>query len=640
MCGFAGYLSRENINYSAQDTLLRMGNAISYRGPDDHNEWYESAERVGFAHRRLSIVDLSVAGRQPMESPSGRYVLSYNGEVYNHLELRSELTTLEWRGHSDTETLVAGFDRWGIVETVKKSVGMFAAAVWDREEKTLTLFRDRVGEKPLYYGWQKNSFLFGSELKALKAHPDFSSEIDTGALSLFIRYNYIPAPHSIWKGIQKLEPGAILTLSTKTYDYRIERYWSSRDVAIKGVAKPFSGSASEAVNELEKLLMSAVGQQMVADVSLGAFLSGGIDSSTIVSLMQAQSKKPVKTFTIGFDEKNFNEAEHARAIAMHLKTEHTELYVTPKMSLDVVPNLPFIYDEPFADSSQIPTFLVAKLAREHVTVSLSGDAGDELFCGYNRYQFTSNMWGKLSKIPRPIRKGFACAIEAIQPKRWDKIGSFVPKIKNYNNLGDKLHKGAGVLASSSVDSLYFNLISHHRNPENVVKNSIEPKTIIDKLSFNFNGLNDIEKMMAIDIETYLPDDILVKVDRAAMANSLEGRVPFLDHRVVEFAWKLPLEYKMRNGQSKWLLREILYRHVPKDLIERPKMGFGIPLESWLRGPLREWGEELLNEKTLESEGYFNTELVRELWSEHISGRRNRAAVLWNILMFQAWKKIQ
>lgn len=640
MCGFAGCISKGNISYPFQETLEKMSTAISYRGPDDHHAWCEFSDKVGFAHRRLAIVDLSDAGRQPMESPSGRYVIAFNGEIYNHLDLRKKISNVKWKGHSDTETLVAGFDQWGIVETVKSSIGMFAAAVWDKKEKSLILFRDRLGEKPLYYGWQKESFIFGSELKALKAHPDFSFDINRDALSLFIRHNYIPAPYSIWKGIQKLEPGTLLRLSTSDYNFKIERYWSSREVAMDGVAHPFKGTPKEAVDHLENLLMNAVGQQMVADVSLGAFLSGGIDSSAIVSLMQAQSAKPVKTFTIGFDEKNFNEAEHAKRIAHHLKTDHNELYVSQQMALDVVPNLPYIYDEPFADSSQIPTYLISKLARKSVTVSLSGDGGDELFCGYNRYQFTNRMWNRLSKVPKPLRCCAAGVIEAIQPKYWDKLGSLVPKIRNYNNLGDKLHKGAGVLSNSSANGLYFDLISHYPRPDLIVLNSSEPRIIAEILSYDFKGLNDIEKMMAIDLETYLPDDILVKIDRAAMANSLEGRVPFLDHRVVEFAWKLPLDYKLKNGQSKWPLREILYRYVPRELIERPKMGFGIPLEAWLRGALRDWCEELLNERTLASEGYFNTTLVRGLWAEHISGKRNRAAVLWNILMFQAWKKAQ
>lgn len=681
MCGLTGF-----IGGSADAAVLRrMADQIVLRGPDDGGYWSDAAQQVNIAHRRLAIVDLSPAGHQPMVSAQGRYVIAFNGEIYNHLELRTELertsaghknqvlsrkesiestpvlsaehknqvlsaekrqrqgntkTGVEWRGHSDTETLLAGIEAWGLEVTLKKCIGMFAIALWDRVENQLTLARDRMGEKPLYYGWQgegaQRVFLFGSELKALKAHPDFSADIDRGALCLLLRHNYIPAPHSIYKDIYKLEPGCLLSVSLTCSEPVQSRYWGMVSVAKAGMAQPYSGTADEAVDELEFLAKDAVRQQMMADVPLGAFLSGGIDSSTVVALMQAQSSRPVKTFTIGFNERGYNEAEHARAVASHLGTDHTELYVTPGQAMDVIPRLPELYCEPFADSSQIPTFLVSELAKQHVTVSLSGDAGDELFCGYNRYVLTQRLWKKLSAVPAPLRVLAAGGITALSPDAWDSLVHLIPGGARWSMPGDKLHKGARVLASRTVDQLYLGMVSHLENPADWVIGGQEPATRLTGLRPDLEGMGEVEQMMLLDAISYLPDDILAKVDRAGMGVSLEGRVPFLDHRLVEFAWRLPLEYKLRDGQSKWPLRQVLYRHVPSELIDRPKMGFGVPLHDWLRGPLREWAEALLDEARLQREGYFHPAPIRQMWAEHLSCKRNWMARLWCVLMFQAW----
>lgn len=646
MCGFTGYLGHGSwgVSEEAHKTLERMANAIITRGPDDFGIWQDEVAGIGLAHRRLSIVDLSSAGHQPMFSASGRYVIAFNGEIYNHLDIRAELertkAATSWRGHSDTETLLAGFDAWGIQKTLEQAIGMFAFAVWDRQSNTLSLARDRLGEKPLYYGWMNGVFLFGSELKALRAHTLWMGEIDRGALSLYLRHNYIPAPYSIYKGIYKLRAGCLLTVSLNKSEPDIVTYWSGAKAAVDGVANIFTGSTSQAVNDLEVLLKDAVRQQMMADVPLGAFLSGGVDSSTVVALMQAQSSRPVKTFTIGFNEEGYNEAVHAKAVAKHLGTDHTELYVTAEQALAVIPRLPSLYDEPFSDSSQIPTFLVSQLARQHVTVALSGDAGDELFCGYNRYQMTENLWRKLAAVPRPMRKLAAMALTSVAPQSWDRLAAHlatvVPSTARFTNVGDKLHKGAGVLSCQSVDSLYLSLVSHWHDPASIVIDGHEPPTLLNGDVPVLGGLDDVQRMMALDMLTYLPDDILTKVDRAAMGVSLETRVPFLDHRVTEFAWSLPQSMKLRDGQAKWALRQVLYRYVPKELIERPKMGFGVPIDSWLRGPLREWAEALLDEGRLRQEGFFNPAPIREKWSEHLSGRRNWQYHLWDILMFQAW----
>lgn len=647
MCGFVGVLTRGNLarDYCGIDILSRMSEAIIHRGPDGGGHWADLDAGIGLAHRRLAIVDLTIAGHQPMVSTSGRYIIAFNGEIYNHLDLRNNLDSRrsvnQWRGLSDTETLLEAFEVWGIKSAVERCIGMFAFAVWDREDQVLTLCRDRLGEKPLYYGWQgvgdRACFLFGSELKALKVHPTFGAHINRDALGMLLQSNYVPSPHSIYNGIQKLQPGCLLTVSLKNFEPVIEVYWSLTEVALAGNSKVFEGGIPQAIDDLEDLLFKAVKRQMVADVPIGAFLSGGVDSSTVVAMMQAQSKKPVKTFTIGFSELDFNEAVYAKAVAKYLGTDHTELYVTPQQTLEVISKLPTLYCEPFADSSQIPTFLVSELARTQVKVSLSGDAGDELFAGYNRYIFAHNMWGIISRFPPSVRSGIAQWIKLIDPDAFDRLFApiqlLIPSLRRYRNMGDKLHKAADLLKAINIDELHRSLVSYWK-PHDIVIGSQGGNL---NQSFPYlKDLTDVQRMMVTDSITYLPDDILVKVDRAAMGVSLEGRIPFLDHHVVEFAWSLQQSLKLRDGVGKWILRQVLYRYVPKRLIERPKMGFGVPVGSWLRGPLRDWAETLLEESRLRCEGYFNPIPIRKRWEEHLSGRRNWQYYLWSILMFQTW----
>jgi asparagine synthase (glutamine-hydrolysing) len=652
MCGLAGFLCYQWPGDRAEAQLGSMTSAIRARGPDSHGHWLDPNEGIAIGHRRLAVVDLTVAGAQPMRSASGRYIIAFNGEIYNHLDCRAALeangnvstTVVAWRGHSDTETLLAGFDAWGIQGTVERCVGMFAFAVWDREKHTLTLGRDRMGEKPLYYGWQgtgrRAAFLFGSELKALRQHPAFRGQISTDALCCYMQSNNIGGTSSIYQGIHKLLPGGLLTVSLQVPMPVCWTYWSAIDAAKSGVEQPFEGSASEAVDALEVLLKDAVGKQMMSDVPVGAFLSGGVDSSTIVALMQVQSPHPVKTFTIGFTESAYNEAHYARKVARHLGTDHIELYVTPGNARDVVPLLPSMYDEPFADSSQIPTFLVSQLARQHVTVSLSGDGGDELFCGYNRYLITSQLWRYLSSMPVTLRNLLARTLNAISPLNLDRIVGLMPGTNRWANLAEKLHKGAEVMSAASDFDLYVRMKSQWPNPSEVVRQSSDSALLSAWPFAMVTDLTFVEKMMLSDLLSYLPDDILVKVDRAAMSVSLETRVPYLDHRVVDFAWQLPLKYKLPPGGStdttKWVLRQVLYRHVPPALIERPKAGFGVPIDAWLRGPLREWAEDLLSESRLKRDGYFNPAPIRAKWAEHLAGHHNWQHQLWCVLTFQCW----
>jgi len=646
MCGIAGFVGGDGWNGAGHKaTLSAMANCIRHRGPDHSAVWADADAQVGLAHNRLAILDLSPAGNQPMQSESGRFVIVYNGEIYNHEEIRAELADAgaapQWRGHSDTETLLAAVERWGVRGALERSVGMFAFALWDRSERSLILARDRLGEKPLYYGRQRagGPFLFASELSAMAAHPAFRREVDRDSLTLLLRYNNIPAPFSIYRGISKLPPGSVLVLPSAGGDPVVEPYWSGAAIAQAGVANPLEIGDREAVDQLELLLERSVKQQMLSDVPLGAFLSGGVDSSTIVALMQKLSARPVKTFTIGFNEQGYNEAEHAKAVAGHLGTDHTELYVTAAEARAVIPKLPDIYDEPFADPSQIPTYLVSALARRDVTVALSGDAGDELFGGYNRYLLSAQLWRRISAVPKPIRTGMARAMTAVPAGAWNNLGraagAFLPKVAQVERLGDKVHKGAPLLGSESMAELYGGMLSLWRDPASVVIDGSEPPSQATSGHSELSRLAPIERMMTLDMVGYLPDDILVKVDRAAMAVSLETRVPFLDHRVVEFAWRLPLEQKIRSGTSKWILRQVLDRYVPKQLIERPKMGFGVPIDAWLRGPLRDWAEDLLDERRLREEGYFQPEPIRHLWRMHLRGS-NRQYQLWTVLMFQSW----
>ena len=645
MCGIAGFL--ESNLRSSPDVLreiaTRMGNTLRHRGPDDGGVWADAEAGIAISMRRLAILDLSPAGHQPMQSNRGRYVLVFNGEIYNCEDLRRELLSqvpeLTFRGHSDSEVMLAAFECWGVRDSLRRFNGMFAFGLWDRLDRTLTLARDRFGEKPLYYGNVGGTLWFASELKALRAHPQFPGGIDLGAVALFLRHNCVPAPYSIYSNTLKLPPATMLTVSASDLTASPQPYWSIRDVAEAGVANRFAGSERDAIEVLDELLRDAVKIRMYSDVPLGAFLSGGIDSSTVVSLMQLQSSIPVKTFSIGFRENDYNEACDAAQVARHLGTDHTEFYVTPEEAMEVVPLLPHMYDEPFADSSQIPTFLVSRLARQHVTVSLSGDGGDEMFGGYNRYTWGGPLWRKLKPFPRSARRLGAAGITALSPEGWDSLFRafrfLLPRAWRQRVPGYKLHKLASVMGSSDVHGMYYRFASHWFEPEAVVPGAREPLTLLT------NGdlarlPTAAEQMMYLDSVTYLPDDILVKLDRATMAVSLEGRTPFLDHRVAEFAWRLPLTLRIREGVGKWILRQVLYQYIPRELVERPKFGFGIPLGSWLRGPLRDWAEALLDEGRLRREGFFDPQPIRRIWQQHLSGRRSWEFHLWDVLMFQAW----
>lgn len=636
MCGIAGFLapSARDAGPELEAAVRRMADCLSHRGPDDAGAWVDPAAGFAMGHRRLSILDLSETGHQPMHSSCGRYVIALNGEIYNHRQLRRELAA-KWRGTSDTEVLLAAISAWGLERTLERCNGMFAFALWDRKDRTLWLTRDRLGEKPLYYGRAQGTFVFASGMNALRAHPSLRPVIDRDALALYLRFGYVPAPHSIYQGIRKLEPGMLLRLRPGDSEPTLRRYWDPLLVARRCSAERFPGSDSEAVARLDELLRDAVKLRMEADVPLGAFLSGGIDSSTVVALMQAQSARPVKTFTIGFREADYDEAAQARAVARHLCTEHTELTVTPLEAMRVIPSLPTVYDEPFADSSQIPTALVSALARRDVTVSLSGDGGDELFGGYNRYSWGRSIWSAVGWLPTSLRGLLCSSLTAIPPALWDRAfraaGGVLPKRFHQRTAGDRVHKLAGVLDSPSSDAFYDRLVSLWQEPAAVVRGGTEPRQALGGLPRDVS-----ERMMIRDATGYLPDDILVKLDRAAMGVSLEARVPLLDPRVFEFAWSLPLKLKLRGGQGKWALRQVLYRYVPPALVERPKAGFGVPIGAWLRGELRPWAEDLLSEGRLQREGFFDPAPIRGLWQEHHSGRRNWQNQLWAVLMFQAW----
>ena len=647
MCGITGFYSKST-SLLFNNVISNMNLAISHRGPDASGTWIDKNSGIVLGHQRLSILDLSVAGNQPMQSHSDRFVITYNGEVYNHLEIRRELektnSGIKWRSNSDTETLLQAIDYWGTEIALQKIEGMFAFGLWDKKKRCLTLVKDRVGEKPLYFGWQgigdNKVFLFGSELKALRAHPEFRGEIRRDSIALQLRHNCIPAPYSIYKDIFKLQPGHYLELKEVDLKKNLlpssKAYWSFTENAIDGNNNRLTLDKKEVQKNLEKHLLTSVKKQMMSDAPLGAFLSGGIDSSIVVALMQSQSDHPVKTFTIGFSENDYNEAKYAKKIAQHLGTNHTELYVSSKEAMEVIPKLPSIYDEPFSDSSQIPTFLVSQLASQHVKVALSGDGGDELFCGYNRYLISKKFSNIINLMPLSLRKILASGLKSVSPQHWDKVSKFLPGLRRQFNFGDKIYKVADVLNASNLRAFYYILCSHWQNPTEVVINSKEPGTFLTEFRPELTDLNSQQEMMALDFVTYLPDDILVKVDRAAMASSLETRTPFLDHKLIEYVCKIPHSLKFKNGEGKWILRQILNQYVPQNLTERPKMGFGISIGTWLRGPLRDWAESLLNEKRLQQEGYFNPKLIREKWTQHLSGKRNYHHDLWNVLMFQAW----
>lgn len=639
MCGISGFWTAGGDRLELVRIARGMSSTLHHRGPDDSGEWVDESAGIALAHRRLSILDLSPAGHQPMTSSSGRFVIVYNGEIYNHHAIRAEMEECgaapAWRGHSDTEILLAAIDRWGVEGALARLNGMFAFAVWDRQDRSLILARDRLGEKPLYYGAIDGAFIFGSELKALTAHPSFERDVDRSALALFIRFSYVPTPHSIWHGIKKLPPAHYVVIRNNGRQIgEPQCFWDFHAHAKAGSSSPFV-AGSHLVDELEVLLKDAVALRMRADVPLGAFLSGGVDSSAIVAMMQVQSARPVRTFAIGFQEKQFDESAHARAVAAHLGTDHTELYVSPRDALDVIPKLPSIWDEPFSDSSQIPTYLISALTRQHVNVSLSGDGGDELFGGYNRYLLGMRLWQNSAWMPRSVRQGFANILRSPKTaKIANGVVSLLPARFRHRGLADRLPKVAQLLEAGSPQELHRRLVSHWEAPDEVVVGGREPET---ELNDENSGFEDFRAtMMYLDAMTYLPDDILAKVDRASMAVSLESRVPFLDHRIVEFAWKLPMAEKIRGGVGKQILREVLYRHVPRALIERPKMGFGVPIDSWLTGALRDWVEDLLDERRLYDEGFFNPTPIRCMWEGHKAGTLRGHHYLWDILMFQAW----
>jgi asparagine synthase (glutamine-hydrolysing) len=615
MCGLTGYLTPGGFEANAASCIIRdMSHNLNHRGPDDNGIWIDSNYGVAFGHQRLAVVDLSTAGRQPMSSVTEGFIIVFNGEIYNHRELRNRMPGYAWHGDSDTETILAGIENWGLKKTLQASVGMFALALWDKKLHTLSLARDRIGEKPLYYGWQGKSFLFSSELKSFNMHPDFRKEIDIGSLELYIRKGYVPSPYSIYQGISKLIPGSIITLSDVSKSNQIPSvsfYWQLKNVISHRSTNLFKGTPEEAVSTLKSHLNCAIDSQKMADVPVGAFLSGGIDSSTVVALMQERSTTPIHTFSIGFGEKNYDESLYARRVAKHLHTNHTELHVTASDALDVIPDLPLIYDEPFADVSQIPTILLSRLARQHVTVSLSGDGGDELFCGYSRYPNISSYWNNLRKIPLTLRS----ATSRVLPKGLLQEALGTKNLDEFYNFTNRQWKGFPdlVLGARFLD---------------------------DTLTIPEGLVSSNERMMYTDSLDYLPNDILTKVDRAAMSCSLETRMPLLDHRVIEFAWSLPENIKFRQGVGKWPLKQVLYDYIPKKLIERPKMGFGVPLEHWLRGPLREWAESLLDPKKIESDGFFDPEIIQQEWARHLSKKKDRHYWIWTVLMFQAWLESQ
>jgi asparagine synthase (glutamine-hydrolysing) len=648
MCGITGLFRPGGGDESLLEAYAgRMTTALAHRGPDGSGIWSNAEAGVAFGHRRLAILDLSEAGAQPMRSACGRLTVTFNGEIYNHLDIRAELDSVgaapNWRGHSDTETLLAAVKQWGVAAALPRMIGQFAFALWDAQARTLTLCRDRFGEKPLFYGWSGSDLVFGSELKALAAHPAWSPSLDRAALTAFMRYSYVPAPATIWCGIAKLPPASFVTFKSDAVPGTRPQplaYWSLREhVAAAQTARVSDESA--AIGELERLLSVAVKRQCLSDVPLGAFLSGGIDSSTIVALMQAQASQPVRTFSIGFAEGAYNEAEDARRVAAHLGTSHTELYVDAKTAMDVIPSLPGMYDEPFADSSQIPTHLVAQLARRHVTVALSGDAGDELFGGYNRHVWGGALQARLDRVPAPLKRVLGALLGAIAPEPAGSIAKalqpLLPARFKVRHAGDQVAKLARIIGADTFDQMYRSLCSIDADPAQTVLGGEEGASWAAREMLELAApLDPLDRMTLADSLSYLSDDILQKVDRAAMAVALETRVPFLDKDVVEFAARVPPSMKVRDGRGKWLVREVLYRHVPRELIDRPKTGFSIPLDDWLRGPLKSWAGDLLSPARLKRQALFDSRRVARMFDEHLSRRHNHAYWLWNVLMAEAW----
>jgi len=649
MCGITGFwnFKADQTNAELLTTAKVMTAQINTRGPDSWGAWCEQTAGVAMGHARLAIVDLTAAGHQPMTSHSGGSVIAYNGEIYNADEIRKDLLAegCQFRGHSDTEVILEACEAWGVEQACQRFIGMFAFSYWHKQQQRLFLVRDRVGIKPLYWGFNQGVLFFGSQLKSFTGHPKWSPTLDSNALTAYLRFNYVPAPYSIYSGVHKLQPGTILTIDASQQPKEL-RFWNLVDIAQKQQQR-HNLSDGDLTQQLEQLLQDAVQRRMIADVPLGAFLSGGVDSSLVVALMQKVSPKPIKTFTIGFKETDFDESSYAERVAKHLGTDHHCLYLSSQEAQSIIPEIPNWCDEPFADVSQIPTFLVSRLARRFVTVSLSGDGGDELFAGYNRYLFGQNIWQKLRYLPHWLRAAGAKSLMRLAPSTWDKLAHIVPQQIRPNLFGDKVHKLAEIMQAATPEEFYKRIVSQWQNPAQVVKNSKEvaayPWVNLEQHFAHLAQGGDknnslIATMQLLDMLTYLPDDILTKVDRASMAVSLEARVPLLDHRVIEFCWGLPLQMKIRAGESKWLLRQVLYQHVPRALIERPKMGFGVPIGQWLRGPLREWAENLLAADKLEIEGILEPGLIRQKWVEHLSGNRNWQYQLWGILMFQAWRE--
>ncbi|NKB59073.1 MAG: asparagine synthase (glutamine-hydrolyzing) [Alphaproteobacteria bacterium] len=634
MCGIAGFLELKR--QTGADDLAAAARAMTdtmiHRGPDSGDTWSDADAGVALAFRRLAIIDLSASGDQPMVSANGRYVVVYNGEVYNFQELREELTGkgARFRGDSDTEVMLEGFAHWGVEATVKRLIGMFAFALWDREERRLWLGRDRLGIKPLYYGESDGLFLFGSELKALRAKEGWQPRIDRDALASYARFNYVPAPQSIYAGIRKLEPGTLLSYTPGSAP-ELVRYWDMASVATQ--PRRDIGDA-EAIAEAEALLTDAVARRMVSDVPLGALLSGGVDSATVVALMQKSSTRPIRTFTIGFQEQGFDESEHARAVADHLGTEHTDIAMAPGHARDIIPRLADWYDEPFADASALPTRLVSELARRHVTVALSGDGGDETFLGYNRYHTADALWQRMQHAPAPLRRMAAGLLGGVSARHWDRLSKMIPASRRPSLAGDKAHKLAAALRETDEDGIYRCLVSHWN--ESIAINGSNQNASAWESAGDITDFS--ERMAYLDTMTYLPDDILTKVDRASMSVSLEARTPLLDHRLLEFAWSLPKRMRLRNGERKWLLRQVLHRHVPRTMVERPKSGFAVPIADWLRGPLRDWAENLIDEQRLREEGWFDPIPIRRAWSDHLAGDGNHWQALWGICMAQAWRE--